>query len=221
MQIPVFVINLNRSEGRRREVSNILNELGIEFTIIRAIDGQNADPQILKRHYSPDASIKLHGRNLHDNEIACSLSHLSIYKMMVRENIECAVILEDDVFLKDSFKSLILEAPNIIKREWDIINLYSNAKDVAFGEPIFGSHKFSKFKYDCNGTVAYIIKITGAIKLIQHAYPIRYAADGLTGRFREFDVKMLGISPQVVGVRCVPSDIIIEGFWDTTKPISD
>jgi glycosyl transferase family 25 len=56
-------------------------------------------------------------------------------------------------------------------------------------------------------TAGYALKLSGAKKLLQYAYPIRFAADGLTGRFRETGVEMRGILPHIIHMRDVPSDI--------------
>lgn len=207
MDIPIYVINLQRSVARREEMIRQLSGLGLEFSIVKAVDGKEVEESVLMKDYSSSESKRLHGRDLIKNEIACLISHVSLYQGMVRDGIGCAVILEDDVYLGMAFKMFVSSLPSMMDDDWEIINLFSNQKSVPFGDPVFDIYRYSRFSGPCNRTVAYALKLSGSVKLLQHAYPIRLAADGLTGRFGETGIKMRGILPHVAHLRDVPSDI--------------
>ena len=96
--MPVFVINLERSRHRREYMLNYLAGHGIEARIFPAVDGAN----LMSRRCSAKASMMTlsHIRNSAvrylRTEIACTLSHLNIYRKIVDENIPMAMVLEDD-----------------------------------------------------------------------------------------------------------------------------
>jgi glycosyl transferase family 25 len=203
----IFVINLERSTARRADMIRQLSELRLNFTIVRAVDGQACDKSTLEKEYSSQQSKRLHGRDLTPNEIACSLSHISVYERMVQERLRCSVILEDDVQIEFAFKIFFSKLPNMMNDDWEIINLFSDQKSTPFGDPVFGAYRYSRFQGPCNRTAAYALKLSGAKKLLEFARPIRFAADGLTGRFHETGIEMLGILPELISLKNVPSDI--------------
>jgi len=207
LEVPICVINLERSEARRAEMTRQLSALGLPFKIVKAVDGKNVDRSVLEKDYSSSESRRIHGKDLTSNRIAASLSHISVYQWMVREKVGCAVILEDDVYVGASFKMFVSSLPSMFDDEWEIINLFSHKHSTPFGNPVFDIYRYSRFSGSCNMSAAYALKLSGAIKLLQYAYPIRFASDGLTGRFNETGVEMRGILPHVVQMMDVPSDI--------------
>jgi glycosyl transferase, family 25 len=207
MNIPIYVINLERSAARRAEMTRQLSGLALPFEIVNAIDGKKVDRTVLEKDYSSSESRRLHGRDLTPNEIACSLSHISVYERMAQERIRCSVILEDDVQVEVAFKTFVSKLPHMMNDDWGILNLFSDQKSTPFGDPVFGIYRYSRFQGPCNRTAAYALKLSGAERLLECARPIRFAADGLTGKFRETGIGMLGILPKLVGLKNFPSDI--------------
>ena len=78
----------------------------------------------LYSNYSNDLAFKLEGRGLSLDEIACSSSHLSIYKKIVKENIAESIIFEDDIIVSPKLIKFI----NKIPRHVELINFKSDAK---------------------------------------------------------------------------------------------
>jgi glycosyl transferase family 25 len=207
LEVPIYVINLERSEARRSAMTRQISALGLPFTMVKAVDGKNVDRETLHREYSSSDSKRIHGRDLKDTEIASALSHISVYQGMVQDGMECAVILEDDVYVGAAFKMFVSSLPSMIEDDWEIINLFSHRSSVPFGDPVFDIYRYSRFSGACNMAAAYALKLSGATKLLRHAYPIRFAGDGLTGRFHETGIEMRGLLPHVVQMMEVPSDI--------------
>jgi GR25 family glycosyltransferase involved in LPS biosynthesis len=64
------------------------------------------------------------------------------------------------------------------------------------GKPtIYKNYRCVSFKGAVGITSAYAINRLGAKKLLDYAYPIRFTADGLTGRFMDTGVRLYGILP--------------------------
>lgn len=104
--IPCYVINLDAARERRAAMAGRLAELGVPFTLFRAIDGRQLTPEQRALHVD-EARAGREGYPLSPGEIGCALSHLSIYRKMANEGIPYAVVLEDDVCLAPDFARLL------------------------------------------------------------------------------------------------------------------
>jgi len=204
---PIYVINLSTSINRKRCMEEQLSKLNLEFTFVDAVDGRKLDKLYIDKHYSSCETNKLHGRELTGGELGCSLSHISIYKRMIADGSDYAVVLEDDIYIGSSFREFIDLLPQLQSDGWEMINLISDTKSTSCGKPVFDIYRYSRFHDSSNRAAAYAIKLSAALKLLKYAYPIRFAADGLTGRFMETGVRLYGLSPDIVALRDVDSDI--------------
>src|SRR6266404_4987556 len=100
--IPIFIVNLTRDRERWETIRNSMVRAGLPYCRFSAIDGRRKLSLIrstIKRNF---VNTKI-GRPLTTGEICCTLSHMGILRRMVRQNIERAVILEDDAQFSDSF----------------------------------------------------------------------------------------------------------------------
>ena len=102
----IFVINLDRRPDRLQTISQTLGALGLKWQRIVAIDGR--DPQL-------DAQVdwkKLHTYSqylpIRRGPIGCYLSHRKVWQKIVEENLQQALILEDDVSPLASWDPAIL-----------------------------------------------------------------------------------------------------------------
>ena len=99
----VFVINLDRDVDKMKSIDSQLKALGVEYERISAIYGKNLSVEQQRVAYSPFRWWCAIGRPIAPAEIGCALSHHSIYRRIVDENLPCACILEDDVALAPNF----------------------------------------------------------------------------------------------------------------------
>lgn len=114
MNCKIFVINLKRDVEKKKNMKSLLENLNYE--IIEAVDGKtlnNNDFIINKNFFTPydKSTLKL-------GEVGCSLSHLKIWKKIVNENLDKAIILEDDIQNICDFNIL-----NNIKSDYDLLYL--------------------------------------------------------------------------------------------------
>lgn len=95
---PIWMINLERSKDRLDFQTQQFKEHGLEFTRINAVDGRQDLTEQLK-------GIKLSNkwREMSNGQRGCGLSHISILKKMVAENIPAVFVVEDDVILCEDF----------------------------------------------------------------------------------------------------------------------
>lgn len=200
-----FVISMTRSVERRRDVINHLNSLNIDFEFVDAVDGNTLSEDFIK--HTNDAALQGEiGRTLSPGEIGCALSHLGVYQKIVAEGGGPYLILEDDVELSRAFMEII-ERVELFPPNWELINFCGSSPPLAFGAPLWDIYRPARFRGNPSFTVAYLITVSGAKKLLKHGVPLRLTADALTGRAAMTGVNLYGIFPQVVGYRPVPTTI--------------
>ncbi|EHZ6874366.1 glycosyltransferase family 25 protein, partial [Providencia rettgeri] len=105
-----FVINLKDDLLKRDFMRNQLDNIGISYQFIEAIDGRIMSDNTIKQlaYDYPDCYLT-------KGEIGCALSHMAIYKKMIEDNIEIALILEDDALLPSNIYSKLIDIKNIDK----------------------------------------------------------------------------------------------------------
>jgi len=106
-----FLINLKRRPDRLDKFNKISPIK--DYKLIYGFDGQN-----IKNEYDNDKVNKF--TNLRPGEIGCFISHLRIYETIVKDNIDYALIMEDDAKFCDNFNEKL---QNLIKniKDYDIL----------------------------------------------------------------------------------------------------
>lgn len=217
--LPIFIISLERRTDRKYKLSNALNNLKINnYHFINAVDGSTLQNDISSEYYDKEKA-ELTKRGLVPNEIACSLSQLKILQKMVDENIEYAIIMEDDCipninlykFLKSfkldqtHFELLLLgywssnewynTKPKlktdvpVISREMRSITYLDNTIDF-IGE--IGIHKpfYPSFSLDyVSGAHCGLYTLEIAKKILNANYPVYVEADNVWNIIPNIDVK--------------------------------
>lgn len=196
---PVYIVNLERSTYRRKFILNYLSKMGIQAEVITAVEGAKLDLDKLKSEgiYSEQAADEAFSRQLSLPEIGCSLSHINIYKRMLNNNVEQALIIEDDVMFDEGVTNIFKNILENIPDDWEIIQFYyHNCKDFEELSPNIA--KFNSKKCLPNGSLGYIIKQSAVIKMLNNVFPVRYPADSMLGRSPRWGVVMYGSIPQLM-----------------------
>lgn len=106
--IHTFIISLPKDKNRREYLERQLQKLAIPFSVIEAVHGESLSAEELEASYDRKKAIDLFNRELSKGEIGCALSHMSIYKRMIAEDIPYAMIFEDDARILDDDLPAIL-----------------------------------------------------------------------------------------------------------------
>lgn len=97
--------------------------------------------------------------------LATKISHKNVWRKMVAENIEFAVILEDDMIIENNFIKLFSLTETL--KKYDLIKLANNrnhqAKKISKLEQLFELINFTKIP---NCAIGYTISLAGAKKLL-------------------------------------------------------
>jgi glycosyl transferase, family 25 len=102
--IPVWVINLKKRADRLEKIGCRLDELGIIWQRIDAIDGKNCEDHLLEK---TDKNGEI--GPLSNSTRACSASHYCFWQLLINEGSLYGVVLEDDVEVSDDFKDLLCD----------------------------------------------------------------------------------------------------------------
>jgi glycosyl transferase family 25 len=209
-KIQAFIISLPKDAHRREQLGKQLQDLAMPFSVIEAVHGKSLSSEELDASYDRDKAIALFNRELSRGEIGCALSHLSIYKKMVEEDIPHALILEDDAKIFEE------ELPSTLAK---LAQLYTAQEPVA----VLLNHVM---RYDGSTTIqlderhcvyeayrgvnahAYFITKAAAEILVRNLYPVYVVADKWE-YFQEqyFPVKALVPYPIGLAPECLSSSI--------------
>lgn len=97
-----FIINLEKDTKRKEDIVRQCMEFNLDYTVMPAVDGRKLNDDELSVLIDPEKS-----KGMTRGEIGCSLSHYNIYKKIVDDNIEYALILEDDAQLEPNLPSAL------------------------------------------------------------------------------------------------------------------
>ena len=177
-QLPIFVISLADAEQRRSRIVEQMQALDLSFTFVDAVDGHRLTPEqeaLVDREWWR----RRRGDRLRPAEIGCALSHALLYRRLVEERVEQAIVLEDDARLTPMFAEFarggfpLPEAVGVV-----VLHCYRNqfarhdgGRDIAHGHRLY--RPFGRLL----GTCAYYVTRASASALYDAAVPIWRQAD--------------------------------------------
>lgn len=203
---PIFIISLKDS-SRRKEISERLNSLGLEFEFFDAVYGKELTEEQLKQVDFDFYPQKYAARKpLTLGEIGCALSHIKMYEYIVSNNIQEAIILEDDAIVSLYFKQILEDVLKKVPSRREIIFFdHGKAKVFPIMRNLVERYRLARYlkpsknsKRSIIRTTAYLITKNGVRKLLKFAYPIRLPSDFLTGLLQMTDIHAYGVEPACV-----------------------
>ena len=173
----IFVIRKD-SKDRRKEMESQMKSLGLAFEFFDAIDGRQGLPNKYESMVDRKLAKKRIGADISDSEIACALSHALVCKKIIDENIDNAIILEDDCILGDDFAEMVKNklCENSGKGFIYLYHLYARA---IYGSKnkFFKQYNMVKLAKTPNGAVGYYLTLETVKKILEQALPISYVSD--------------------------------------------
>ena len=143
--IPIYIINLKRNPERKLFIQRQLDALNLDYQFVEAIDKNDLEA---RQHRTRTArSLGIDETNLEYKysrlvrtskvnkeyeleglgHLACLLSHIKTYNLILKNNDNTACILEDDAYLLPTFSAVLKTAP---KFSWDILMFASHSRTV-------------------------------------------------------------------------------------------
>ncbi len=172
-QVPIFIINLDRSPDRFERIAGRLSELGLDFERLPAVDGRTLTKDEIKK-----INPKRSWLNLSDSEVACYMSHLKAIRLVLDRELPRAIILEDDViFDKDFPVWASSECP--LPDDLELLKLEGFGAHTTIKVPISSyANRTIRFSYKpTGGAAAYLITLNGARKILDKLNVIRGQLD--------------------------------------------
>ncbi len=189
--LPIFIINLERDVEKREYMEKLCARYSLDVHFINAIDGRKLSDEDVNIFYSSEKAKRKLGRELGLGEIGCALSHRKIYNKMIAENIEKALILEDDVTFGEELPKLL--ALNFFPKDGDIVFLGHTGGYPSLWGGIKVNEQF-KLRRPCVQawcTYGYCINIKGAKKMLNHLDVIFQPIDVYTGNDKYVNIYVL------------------------------
>ncbi|WP_373086221.1 glycosyltransferase family 25 protein [Sneathiella sp.] len=219
---PVFVINRPKDRHRRQDMTDRLAKVGITPIFFEAIDGYKLDIADLSA-YDQEKRRRYFGKDLRAGEIGCLLSHRAIYETMVREGIECALVLEDDVFLADDFK-IVLEDIQASALQWDVLRFVGHGKVFDNGyrrlARLQGTYSITRVPTSPSGAYAYMLTLKAAKRLLQFMQKNWLPVDIVHSRSWETGLETLLVHPSPVTPDLVGPSTIGDARFDKASEIT-
>lgn len=190
-----YVINLARSAHRRAHIIEELRRTGMDYEIVTAVDGRELD---LGDRSVVDADLATHmglpddpGNSIYAGSVGCALSHLEVYRTLIAQDRERALVLEDDVLLPDDLDALAeevaaqLSGAEIAMLSYDSPEPCRMAVEDSVRLP---SGRVLALPVDVRqprSGAAYIITRDACERMVKSALPVRVLADDWWYYYRE------------------------------------
>jgi glycosyl transferase family 25 len=218
---PVFVINRPKDFQRRSDMEERLGRLGIKAVFFDAVDGYSLNIDTLPE-YDGEKRRRYFGKDLGAGEIGCLLSHRALYQKMVSENIERAIILEDDVFLDSEFRAVLEDICNA-PIDWEVIRFVGHGKvfNIGFRQlfPLNNGYWITRVPTSPSGAYAYMLTRKAAETFLQFMQRNWIPVDIIHSRAWETRLETLLIQPSPVTPDLVSPSTIGEVRFERAQAI--
>lgn len=161
----IFVISLKNALERRKHINKQFMAQQVGFQYFDAIEPHQIDGAL------KNTGIELENCSLTRGEVGCLLSHISLWKKIIDNNLPYMAIFEDDIYLGCKAKSF-LKNISWIPKNVDIIKLEAFSDSVLVElfskKNLINDRSLFLLKGKHLGTAGYIISNIGAKSLLKY-----------------------------------------------------
>ena len=207
-KLPTFIINMEQDREKKEHMIRLCHKKNISPTFINATIGS----ELHSRQTNDIHDFEHVNHRLSKGEIGCALSHISIYKTIIKNKTPVSLILEDDIDIVVDIESLLNQLI-IFPRKWHTIHLGHHSISSRT-RPTQGSKwNISKLsnQYELllpcevsGGTYGYLINFSGAKKLLSELSSLDKPIDHYTGSNKHCNLLLL--YPPVIKIHDELSD---------------
>lgn len=204
-----FLINLDRSADRLRQMEAEFAAIGMPFERVAATDATT----ISERHIFLQSPGKVR-RDLTPGEVACFESHKVCWQRITAEGLPWAAVFEDDVHFSPAAAGM-LGTEDWIPADADIVKLETLFQPTLFtlqGPPVSGQVRLARLHHRHLGSAGYAISGRYAAELLGMARHITSPVDNFLFGFEQERLATRTIYQAVPGV-CVQ-----DRFLDVSAP---
>lgn len=186
-----LIINLKKATQRKEYISQLCQKYKLDYEIIEAVEGKVISKEEYLNIVDYDKMLNFHKRKLGLGELGCSLSHRKCYEKILQEDINHAIILEDDAYFDERLLNFLKYA-NEFPKDLELLLLghqrqVYNDDGFRIESPYsrrfvkkIANYKIRRLIGRGNGTYGYFITKSGALKLLSHLEKIYLPIDALT-----------------------------------------
>lgn len=208
--IDIFVINLPCSAERREHIAGLMRQYNLSYEVVNAIEGINLSEETITQLRTKKSSFKdAFGREISRGEFGVTLSHQTIYKKIIDNKIDGAVILEDDAAFDERLQQLMESVESIkqIFQQFDLVLLGYCRDDLDYKKDAILSFwnrlRLAKVKVGVPvqwywSAIGYLLAKEGAIKLQQAFSQYTEPADFFTANSPAYGLRLGIISTPLV-----------------------
>lgn len=222
---PVFVISLPTAAQRKAVIEAHLKERGLQYEIFPAIDGRNIDPNTHPLYAGLWRRL-FFGKDLTGGELGCLLSHRALLQHIVDNDIDTAIVLEDDVTLGERFSECV-EILMKHQDKWSLIRLFDPKKKKLLTAPkteilpLNAPYKTYRLKNSYGGAFAYLITKNAAKNLLNAMRKNYMPVDMIMGQPWITDIEITTVLPCIVSHDYEQDSFIGVERFKTTNTLND
>ncbi|WP_104490081.1 glycosyltransferase family 25 protein [Acinetobacter indicus] len=159
-----IVISLKTAKARREHIEKEFGKQNICFEFFDALTPDLAKPLAEKME------LDIKDEYLTGGELACLMSHVSVWQKMIDEQIPYIAIFEDDVFLGNDAAE-IFNSSSWIQEDWHIIKTEAFSEKVLLAKETYSlkntERQIKRLVGKNLGTAGYILSLKGAAAYIK------------------------------------------------------
>ena len=172
-----LVINLDRDTTRLTRIEALLAERAVSFTRVAAVDSRALSPDEIAAAcaYPTPVSVRLQPA-----EIACYLSHIEAWRLLLDSDEDCAAIFEDDIDLSLDASELLSAIEDWMPEDADVVKLETSLKPIEIArapETIVREREIRRLAGCHIGTAGYVISRKCAARMLAESKQLRMAVD--------------------------------------------
>ena len=218
----IYFINLDRSTARLDSIKPLLEQTGLPYTRIAAVEGAQMSDEMLANLVDIEQFRRLTGKNVGKSVIGCTLSHVKAWRAFLESDAEFAIIMEDDlVFNPQALSQLSRILPKYQQRNevriWDICTLFklNPQEDIGIVKIPELQQTLSMYFQNTFGVASmYMLTRQAATQLIQSAFPVVLPIDMYIDRGWELGLVVTDLTPGIDNKLFGDSEVEKDGRGD-------
>lgn len=172
----ILVINLNRAPDRLARIGQRLDELGLVWQRVSAVDGRLHDWK--QPAWLDEKGFGLRqGREAQPGDVGCYVSHVRALECLAASSAPWGVILEDDAVLLDTFPAILAQLQQQ-SSDCDVVKFSGVHRGTPVRLKSLGpSHHLAVMLTQCTGASAYAVQREVAGRWAAPLLPMRIPYD--------------------------------------------
>ncbi len=169
--------------------------IGCEYQFVKGTKPEGLE---FHKYYSKLKNLFLFKRSLSTGEICCYVGHRRVWQQFLDDNIDYAIIFEDDFKIED-LQKLIASINDCIKfsNDWDVIKFFDyRPKEIVVSKNAGGT-EIVAYKYPASGSVGYVVNRAAAKSLLKRRKFFRPVDEDMAFMW-EFNIRIWSVIPNPV-----------------------